>query len=160
MKLTPPGMLPTIALDHPDQRVGTALLMEAIGTDDPDFLRGLVEQLVDASAQCNQTSESGVNFMLSVIKSIQPRDPFETMLAAQLVGVHMACMRDVRGLRHGEATGARGSARRRPNGLIRDFVMLMDALKRHRSGCEPQVFAKNASAQDRELAIVSNVTHS
>src|SRR5690242_1352644 len=35
-----------LRIDHPDKRVGEMLLMEAIGTADPDFYAGLLSQLV------------------------------------------------------------------------------------------------------------------
>ncbi len=81
-----------IAADHPDQAVGWALLMEALGTADRDFLNGLIYQLGDASGIGRQLDEQGLNFMLSVVKSIQPRDQLEAMLAAQMAAVHAATM--------------------------------------------------------------------
>jgi hypothetical protein len=91
VKVLSEGKVPTISLDHPDKAVGHILLMEALGTAESDFTDGLLSQLANASSNCG-INESGLNFMLSVIKGIQPRDQLEAMLAAQMAGVHMAMM--------------------------------------------------------------------
>jgi hypothetical protein len=72
--------------DHPDETAGVALLMEAIGTNDPDFFLGFVDQL--AKADSGKIDERRVSFMLSVVKGIKPRDQIEAMLAAQMAAVH------------------------------------------------------------------------
>ena len=78
--------------DHPDEYIGRALLMEALGTADEDFLNGLLEQLAHTVEQGGQISEHGLNFMVSVVKDIKPKDQIEAMLAAQMAAVHMATM--------------------------------------------------------------------
>jgi len=66
------------------------LLSEALGSQDPDFVWGLVMQLAHASTRLNDGE--GLNFTLSTIKSIHPRDGIEAMLAAQMAAVHMSVM--------------------------------------------------------------------
>ena len=78
----------TIGPDHPDTLIGTIDLMRAIGTTDREFFKGLVGQLANASKEA-EASERGLNFMLAVIKGIQPRDQIEAMLGAQMAAVHM-----------------------------------------------------------------------
>lgn len=79
---------PRIALDHPDKAIAYGLLMEALGTASYDFVSGLLAQLANAGSQGRQIDESELNFMLSVIKDIKPRDQLEAMLAAQMAAVH------------------------------------------------------------------------
>jgi hypothetical protein len=44
-----------------------------------------MSQLINASGKTSgKTSETDTNFLLSVIKGIEPRDQIETMLAAQM----------------------------------------------------------------------------
>ena len=69
-----------ISADHADPPTGTVALMRAIGTTDFDFYNGLIGQLVNASKEAD-ASEAGTNFMLSVVKGIEPRDQIEAMLA-------------------------------------------------------------------------------
>jgi hypothetical protein len=75
-----------------DEFIGYFLLMEALGTIDNDFLIGLLGQLSNAGSQGRELDPVGINFMISVIKGIQPRDPVEAMLASQKAAVHMASM--------------------------------------------------------------------
>jgi hypothetical protein len=75
--------------------------MRAIGTADHDFCDGLTLQLVNASKGQGST-EKTVNFMLAVIKGIEPRDEIEAMLGAQMAAVHMASMTFARRLAHVE----------------------------------------------------------
>ena len=63
-----------IAPDHPDRAVGQVLLMAALGTADHDFFGGVVRQLGDASSRGGKLDERALNFMLSVVKGIKPRD--------------------------------------------------------------------------------------
>ena len=46
--------------------------------------------------------EDGTNFMLAVVKGIEPRDQVEAMLAAQMAAVHNATMTFARRLAHVE----------------------------------------------------------
>ena len=85
----------TTMLDHPEWEIGEMLFMEAIGTSDPAFCRGLLTQLNIAIAEGHNKSDD-INFMASVIIGIAPRDQIETMLAAQMAFVHMATARAMR----------------------------------------------------------------
>ena len=63
----------TLSVRHPNQLIGYALLKEALGTADSDFVSGLIEQLAKASSQDGQIDESRLNFMLAVVKSVKPK---------------------------------------------------------------------------------------
>ena len=76
--------------------------MEAIGSADHDFYNGLINQLVNAGSQGRQIDERALNFMLSVIKDIKPRDQVEAMLAAQMAAVHSTMMTFARRLNNVE----------------------------------------------------------
>ena len=77
---------------HPDRArsFNFHLLTEALGSQDPDFIWGLVSQLSQASTRFN--NGEGLNFMLSAIKNIHPRDGIEAMLGAQMAALHMSMM--------------------------------------------------------------------
>ena len=70
-------------------------LMKAIGTTYADFYSGLIGQLINVGSPSTEPDEAGTNFMLSIVKGIEPRDQIEAMLAAQMAAVHMA-IHDVR----------------------------------------------------------------
>ena len=157
-KVSKNGSVPQIEFDHPDKLVGGALLMDALATADEDFLNGIVDQIASASAH-GQDIERGLNFMLSVIKGIEPRDQLEAMLAAQMAAVHVASMTLARRLAHVETIPQQDSAERAFNKLIRTFAMQMEALKRYRSGAEQKVTLQHVSIAEGGQAIVGNVTH-
>jgi hypothetical protein len=158
MKVLGDGNAPTISPDHPDEVVGLELLMDALGTTDADFGGGLLGQLVYAGSQGGQINESGLNFMLAVIKGIKPNDQLEAMLAAQMAAIHMATMTFARRLAHVENIPQQDSAERALNKLARTFTTQMEALKRYRTGGEQKVTVQHVSVSEGGQAIVGNVT--
>jgi hypothetical protein len=148
----------SISPDHPDKLAGQMLLMDALGTADLDFYNGLLGQLANAGSQGRQLDEGGLNFILSVVKGIQPRDQLEVMLAAQMAAVHMASMTFARRLAQVEDIPRQDSAERAFNKLTRTFATQMEALKRYRTGGEQKVTVQHVSVSEGGQAIVGNVT--
>src|SRR5262249_24053554 len=148
-KVSKNGSVPQIEFDHPDKLIGSALLMDVLAMADGDFLNGIVDQIANASAH-GQDIERGLNFMLSVIKGIEPRDQLEAMLAAQMAAVHVATMTFARDLAPVNISAF--------NKLTRTFAMQMEALKRYRSGAEQKVTLQQVSVAEGGQAIVGNVT--
>ena len=132
------GDTATIAPDHPFLPVGHLLLMDALGTKDWDFTNGIVRQLVLAGPLDEDDEEIArrLNFMLSIVKGLKPRDQVETMLAAQMAAIHTATMNFVRRLASAKTSMEQDFAERTLNKLARTFVAQMEALKRHRAGGE------------------------
>src|SRR6185312_15829323 len=91
------------------------------GTADLEFVNGLLIQLANAASTGREISESNLNFMLSVVKGMKPRDHLEAMLAAQMAAVHMASMTFARRLAHVENIPQQDSAERAFNKLARTF---------------------------------------
>jgi hypothetical protein len=157
VKVLNDGMVSQISLDHPDAAIGHVLLAEALGTANADFLDGLLRQLVNAGSD-HGAEERGLNFMLSVIKGIKPRDQLEAMLAAQMAATHMATMTFARRLANVENIPQQDSAERAFNKLARTFTTQMEALKRYRTGGEQKVTVQHVSVSEGGQAIVGNVT--
>jgi hypothetical protein len=76
---------PSFTTEHIDDFVGSALLMQALGTTDLDFYANLLAQLAAASG--GEPSEHQLNFMLAVIKGIKPRDQMEACPSADDLGL-------------------------------------------------------------------------
>ena len=110
LKVLKRGNVHSVGTDHPDDTIGQVLLMEALGTADRHFFNGFLEQLLNTSSQGGEASEERVNFMLSVIKGIKPRDETEALLAAQIVAIHNAVMASASRLAKAE-NSLRGSMR-------------------------------------------------
>src|SRR5580704_8958739 len=81
------------SIDHPDSELGERLMAEALGVADRDAMHGILKQLVKASAKGERLDAVNLGFMISMIKSIKPRDSVDAMLVAQMVSVHVMAMR-------------------------------------------------------------------
>jgi hypothetical protein len=144
--------------DHPEDLVGWALIMDAIGTTDFDFLDGILQQLAKLASVSGKPNDRDINFMLSVVKGIKPRDQTEAMLAAQMSAVHMASMKLADRLARAETIEQQDSAERAFNKLARTFTTQMEALKRYRTSSEQKVTVQQVNVSDSAQAIVGNVT--
>jgi hypothetical protein len=145
---------PKIVIDHPDQEIGWALLMNALGTADRDFLNGLIDQLARVNDDGLELNFHGLNFMLSVIKGLEPRNQLQAMIGAHLAVIQVAFMKTARCLTFTENVLQHDSVAL--NKLSRTFVMLVDALYRSRADAPQTV--QNVSVAFGQ-AIVANVSH-
>jgi hypothetical protein len=134
------------------------VVQAALGTVDRTFTSGLLRQLANASSAGPEIDETDLNFMVSVIKGIEPRDQMESMLAAQMAAVHMEAMRFSERLGRAETIPQQDSAQRAFNQLARTFAMQLEALKRYRTGGEQKVTVHHVSVNQGGQAIVGNVT--
>lgn len=139
---------PAIALDHPNQTIAYSLLKEALGTASYDFVNGLLSQLANAGSQGREIDEDGLNFMLSVIKDIKPRDQLEAMLAAQMAAIHTMTMTLVRRLAHVDNIPQQDSAGSLLTKLTRTYATQMETLKRYRTGGEQKVTVQHVSVNE------------
>ena len=142
-------------IDHADQDVGLALLMHAIGTTDLDFLHGLISQLVAVNDDHGEADYGRLNWMLSVIKGLKPRDQLEAMLGAQMAAVHVGAMVFARRLIASENIIHQDSMEGALNRLTRTFTTQMECLKRYRAS-GPQT-VQNVSVGEGGQAIIANV---
>src|SRR5260370_12464265 len=113
-----------------------------------------LRQLTNVSSPGEQIDERGLNFMVSVVKGIQPRDQVEAMLAAQMAAVHRATMTFAQGLELATTLPQQDLAERAFNKLARTFASQMEALKRYRAGGEQKLTVQNVSVNDGGKAIV------
>jgi len=146
-----------VQLEHDDVVVGFELLKEALGTVDKDFLAGLLGQLVTAVTEDGKVDERGLNFMLSIIKDVAPKDQLETLLAAQMAAVHLATMTFAKRLGCSENLLQQDSAERTFNKLARTFTGQLEALKRYRTGGEQRLTVTHVTVNDGGQAIVGSV---
>jgi len=154
IKLLPHGF----SIDHPDPETGDRLMADALGVADREAMHGILRQLVKASVRGERPDEVDLAFMISMVKSIKPRDSLEAMLVAQMVCVHVMAMRCAHHLAQADDLARHDSAARALGRLARTFPAQIDALNRHRSQSEPAVTVQNVSVGDGGRAIVGNVT--
>jgi len=113
---------------------------------------------VKASVKDERPDEVNLAFMISMVKSIKPRDSVEAMLVAQMVSVHVMAMRCAYHLAHAQDVAQQDCAGRALGRLARTFPAQIEALNRYRSHGEPAITVQNVSVQDGGKAIVGNVT--
>src|SRR5580704_2167992 len=154
IRLSPHGF----SIDHPDPEIGEQLMANALGVADRDAMHGILRQLVKASVNGERPDEVNLAFMISMVKSIKPRDSVEAMLVAQMVSVHVMAMRCAYHLANAEDIARQDSAGRALGRLARTFPIQMEALNRYRNNGEPAVTVQNVSVGDGGRAIVGNVT--
>ena len=147
-----------LSIDHPNQNAGQAMLMQSMGASNPDFLIGLLAQLGNVGSKGKETSQEGLCFMLSMVQGIQPRDPVEAMLAAQMAATHNAVMTFARRLNHVDNIQQQDSAERAFNKLGRTFAAQVEALKRYRSCGDQTMRVEHVTVNEGGQAIVGNVT--
>ena len=153
-----PGAKGAVTVDYPHKAFGQIALMKALGTADDDFFDGLVRQLVSVGSQGAAPDESASNFMLAVVKGIEPRDQIEAMLAAQMAAVHNATMTFARHLAHADNLQQQDSAQTAFNKLARTFADQVEALKNYRSKGEQHMVVQHVNVAEGGQAIVGNVT--
>ena len=146
------------SIDHPDSELGEQLMADALGVADRDAMHGILRQLVKASVNGQRPDEVNLAFMISMVKSIKPRDSVEAMLVAQMVSVHVMAMRCAHHLANAEDIARQDSAGRALGRLARTFPTQIEALNRYRSHGEPAITVQNVSVGDGGKAIVGNVT--
>jgi hypothetical protein len=147
-----------IQIDYDDEALGQALLLDAMGTGDLDFYNGLISQLSRINSNRGEIDRPRLDFMLSVIKDLKPRDQLEAMLGAQMAAVHTSSMMVAHRLAVSDNIPEQDSTERALNKLTRTYAAQMETLKRYRSGESHTV--QNVSVADGGQAVVANVTHS
>ena len=133
-------------------------MSNALGVADREAMDGILRQLVRASVSGGSPDEVNVAFMISMVKSIRPRDSVEAMLVAQMVSVHVMAMRCAHHLANADDIAQHDSAARALGRLARTFPAQIEALNRYRSHGEPAITVQNVSVGDGGKAIVGNVT--
>jgi hypothetical protein len=88
-----PPLAHECSIGHPDPELGERLMANALGVADREAMDGILRQLVRASASGGGPDEVNLSFMISMVKSLKPRDSVEAMLVAQMVSVHVMAMR-------------------------------------------------------------------
>jgi len=77
-KLTDDEQSFNLELDHSQKHICHPMLMKGLAATDKDFIEGIIDELINVYGMANERS---LNFMLSLLNAIEPRDPLETMLS-------------------------------------------------------------------------------
>lgn len=143
---------------HEDDATARLLLMADLGTCDPDFMAGILNQVAIIGAHGAKLNDTNSNFLLSVVRGVQPRDELEAMLAVQMGAIHQATMMLARRLNHVANIPQQDAAERALNKLARTYSTQMQALKRYPTGGQQKVTVEHVTVNDGGQAIVGAVT--
>jgi hypothetical protein len=146
-----------ISFTHAEPDLAHILMMADLGTCDPDFMTGVQGQVASIGAHGRKIDEGASNFLLSVVRGVQPRDELEAMLAVQMGAIHQATMMMARRLNHVENITQQDAAERALNKLARTYTTQMEALKRYRTGGQQKVTVEHVTVNQGGQAIVGNV---
>jgi len=132
---------------------------QAFGSSDPNFIVGIANQLFEAGQSLSVTSHDGSAFTASIVAGVQPRDPVEAMLAAQMAAIHNATMKLANRINRTDTIPQYDSASRSLNQLSRTFAAQVEALTRYRSGGQQKMTVEHVHVHEGGQAIVGNVSH-
>ncbi|MDO9637612.1 MAG: hypothetical protein Q7J44_03625 [Pseudotabrizicola sp.] len=135
------------------------LLMADLGTADPHFHAGVTGQVATLGSHGKKLDEVNSNFVLSVVRAVEPRDELEAMLAVQMGAIHAATMMMARKFNHVDTIPQQDAAERALNKLARTYAMQMEALKRYRTGGQQKVTVEHVTVNAGGQAIVGAVAH-
>lgn len=152
-----PSSVSSITLNDDSAVIGVSKSGHAFGSNNPDFIGGLAQQLLNMTAKGSKLDEKGVAFAASIIAGIHPKDQIEAMLAAQMAALHNGMMTFARRLNGVETLPQQDSAARVFNQLGRTFAGHVEALKRYRTGGNQNVVVKHIHIHEGGQAIVGNV---
>jgi hypothetical protein len=147
----------TVGWDHPDPEMAFVRLANALGTTDGSFIDGVLRQIGDVVRTGRVASAEELNFALSLIHGIEPRDQTEVLLAAQMAAIHNATMTAARRLNRVETIPQQDSASNMLNKLSRTFAAQVDALKKYRSTGEQSIRVQHVTVNEGGQAIVGDV---
>ena len=142
---------------HNSPEAAVLILMADLATMDPAFYMGVSGQVARIGSKGATIDEDNSNFLLSVVRAVQPRDELETLLAVQMGAIHSATMNMARRLNHVETIPQQDAAERALNKLARTYAMQMEALKRYRTGGQQRVIVEHVTVNAGGQAIVGAV---
>ena len=142
-----------------DHQVWFDRLMAACGSASPDFVDCLLFQLQAAARLPNSgLSEIGVNSALALIERERPQGETECAIVVQMACVHLATMA-VLGRLGGGHGGDRHvlAAATAASRLSRTFAILVETLRRLRSGGSQVIRIERVDVREGGQAVIGNI---
>lgn len=143
---------------HANPDAANLVLMAELASCDPCFLFGVSGQIARIGSHGAKVDETASNFLLAVVRAVEPRDELEALLAVQMGAIHQATMTMARRLNHVETIPQQDAVERALNKLARTYAMQMETLKRYRTGGHQKVTVEHVTVNAGGQAIVGAVT--
>ncbi|WP_439109814.1 hypothetical protein [Lentibacter sp.] len=132
-------------------------LIEATGNT--ATFSALVGQAALLGAYTKATDADATNAVLGFVDAMEPRDPAEALLLAQMAAIHQHTFQMARRLNHCDNIRQQDAAERALNKLARTFSAQMETLKRYRHGGKQVVRVERVTVESGGQAIVGEVSH-
>ncbi len=152
------GDTTVIAWDHENQALAEIYFANVLQSDDIAFSRGVRLQLAKiVTGPGGMVHDKDLDFAAATLRAIEPRDPVEALLAAQMTAVHNATMMLGSLASASETVPQTETFTRLLAKLARTFTAQVEALKKHRSTGEQTIRVQRVTVNDGGQAIVGNV---
>jgi hypothetical protein len=158
LRLEMTGSALSISFDGKDAETSALLTLADLASCDPAFQTAVLGQIASIGSHGRRVDQDNSNFLLSVVRAVQPRDELETLLAVQMGAIHAATMMMARRLNHVDTIPQQDAAERALNKLARTYAGQMETLKRYRTGGQQKVIVEHVTVQSGGQAIVGAVT--
>jgi hypothetical protein len=98
-----------------------------------------------------------MNYAITFVAGLQPRDQIEATLGVQMAAIHLATMKAAENLGGAKNLNVMDMQEKALNRLARTFAAQMEALKRYRSKGEQRVYVERVTVNEGGQAIVGPV---
>src|ERR1700730_7473386 len=150
-----------ISPPHSDDAGFAARLLDAFGTDSPDFANqamGRIGVIMRPKGSALPT-QTGFNAALAAIDGIRPADDIEAMLAVQMAATHETAMEMLTRAKQAEMMPRVQECGSLAVKLLRTYAAQVEALGRLRRGGEQRVIVQHVNVNQGGQAIVGAVNH-
>jgi hypothetical protein len=145
---TPPGEL----------RPYLERVAQTLGVKDKDCAVMLMSQLPAASYKFTPENEVLINGVMAAVSEINPRDPVESMLAAQMVSCHTQIMRLLEKVSSKDLTAELvDKYLRLADRLTRTYARQMEVLSTYRRKGKQKMIVEHITVNNGGQAIVGNI---
>ncbi len=150
-----------ISPPHSDDAGFAARLLDAFGTESPDFANqamGRIGVIMRPKGSALPT-QTGFNAALAAIDAIRPADEIEAMLAVQMAATHETAMEMLTRAKQAEMMPTLQECGSLAVKLLRTYAAQVEALGRLRRGGEQRVIVQHVNVNQGGQAIVGAVSH-
>ena len=143
--------------NYPDPTPWQAVFEETYGTTSEDFALFQNHLMANVIVDNGTLQESSINAALAAMFAIAPKDEIESMLATQMVAVHVSTMNAAGLLNRAETINQKNSAANTLTKLSRTFTAQLEALNRYRGKGQQKMTVEHVHVHEGGQAIVGNV---
>lgn len=152
------GNVNKVGWTHPDPTIADIRVANLLQSDDFAFSRGYTLQLARSFSTADGLKPEDLDYSMAVVRAIDPRDPTEALLAAQMSAVHSATMYAAQFFRSAQTVPQQECASTMLNKLARTFATQLESLKKYRSTGEQSIRVQHVTVRGGGQAIVGDVS--